>query len=86
MSGAGVAGAVDGEIRSGDAGSFRQVPKLGGDEIAGWMGVDDFAAGLAVEVNVLVEVRTIAGLSALKLNLLNQSVGGEVLETIVNGG
>jgi hypothetical protein len=83
---AGIAGAVDGEIGAGDAGAFGEVPELGGVKIGGGMSVDDFAAGFAVEMNVLVEVRAVAGLAALEVDLLDQPGGGEVVEAVVNRG
>jgi hypothetical protein len=48
------------------------------------MGVDDLAAGLAVEVDVLVQIGAVAGLSALEMYLLDEAVGGEVLKAIIN--
>ncbi len=86
MSGAGVAGTVDGEVGAADAGAFGQVPKHGGVEIAGWMGVDDLATGFAMEVDVLVEVRAVAGLAALEVDELDQAVGSKMLQAIVNRG
>ena len=58
--GAGLAGAMDGEVGAGDFGASREVPELGGVEIGGWVGVDDLAAGLTMEMDVLVEVRAVA--------------------------
>ena len=80
------ADSMDGEVRSCDPGAFGEVPELGGVEIGRRVGVDDFAAGLAVEMDVLVEVRAVAGLAALEVDLLDEAVGGEVVEAVIDRG
>lgn len=81
------ADAMDGDIGTADAGSGRQLPELGGVEDGIFrMGVADFAACVAVEMDVLVEVRAVAGLRPLDMHLLDQAAGGQVLQAIVNGG
>lgn len=84
--GAGVAGAVDGEVGAAHASAFREIPEFGWVEIAGGVGVDDFAAGLAVKMDVLVEIGAVAGLAALEVDELDQAVGSEVLQAVVNRG
>ena len=86
LGGAGLAGAVDGEVGAGDFGALREVPEGGGVEIGGGMRVDDFSAGFAVEMDVLVEIGAVTRLAAIKLDLLDQAVACEVLQAVVNRG
>jgi hypothetical protein len=69
-----LAGAVDGEVGAGDFGSCGQVPELGGIEVGIGVRIDDLAAGLAVEMHVLVEVCAVAGLAALEVNKFDKPV------------
>lgn len=85
-SSAAFANSMDGEVRPCDFGAFGEVPELGGVEIGGRVGVDDLAAGFAVEMDVLVEVGAVAGLATFELYLLDESVGAEVLQAVVNRG
>jgi hypothetical protein len=48
------------------------------------VGVDDLAAGLAVEVDVFVEIGAVTGLTALEVDLLDEAVGGEVIKAVIN--
>ena len=59
---------------------------MGGVEGFDGVGVGDAAAGLAVEVDVLLDVGAVAGLGALDLNEFDEAVAGQVLEAVVNGG
>lgn len=77
---------MDGEVGAGDAGAFGEVPELGGVEIGRRVGIDDFAAGFAVEMDVLVEIGAVAGLAALEVDELDDSGRGEVVETVINRG
>lgn len=86
LGGAGLADAVDGEVGAGDSGAFGQVPELRRVEVGGRMRVDDLAALFAVEMDVLVQVRAVTGLSALEVDKLDQPGRGEVLKTIINRG
>lgn len=84
--GARLAGAVDGDVHAGDFGAFGQVPELGGVKFSGGVGVDHFPAGLAVEMDVLVQVGAVARLAALKVHLLDEAGRGEVLQAVINRG
>ena len=78
---------MDGDIRSADSGTLRKLPELGGVEgCCLRMRVADLAAGVAVKVDVLVEVRAVAGLRPLDMHLLDQAAGCQVLQAIVNRG
>jgi hypothetical protein len=63
--GAGFAGAVDGDVHAGDFSAFGKIPEFGGVKVGGWVGIADFSAGLAVKMNVLVEVGAVATLTSL---------------------
>ena len=84
--GAGLAGAVDGDVHAGDFGAGREVPEFGRVKVRRWVGIDDFATAIAMEMDVLVQVGAVAGLAALELDLTDQAVSGEMLQAIVNGG
>ncbi|MFM2178253.1 MAG: hypothetical protein RL015_2351 [Verrucomicrobiota bacterium] len=83
---AGIAGAVDGEVGAGDAGAFGQVPKLRRVEIAGRMGVDDLAAGFAVEMDVFVEIGAVARLAAFEVDKLDEARCGQMIQAVINRG
>ena len=83
---AGFAGAMNGEVGAGDFGAGGEIPEFGGVKVGRGMGIADIAAGLAVKVDVLVQIGTVAGLPTLELDLLDESVRGEVLQAVINGG
>ena len=79
------ADAVDRDIGAADAGSGGELPKLGRIECGLLrVGVADFSAGVAVEMDMLVKVGAVAGLRPLDMHLLDQAAGGQVLQAIVN--
>ena len=81
------ADAVDRDIGAADAGSGGELPELRGVECHLMrVGVADLSAGVAVEMDVLVEVGAVAGLRALDMDGLDEAAGGEVVQAIVNGG
>jgi hypothetical protein len=77
---------VYGDVESGDFGASGEIPEFGGVEVGGGVRIANFATGLAVEMDVLVKISAVAGLSTLKLNLLNEASRGEVLQAVVNRG
>jgi hypothetical protein len=77
---------VDGDISAIDLGSGGQCPILGWTKVSGRVRICDLTALLAVEMDVLMEIGAVAGLPALQMNLLDEAVGGQVLQTVVNRG
>ena len=54
-----------------DVAAIDQAQRRRGIEVGIGMRVDDLAAGLAVEMDVLMEIRAVAGLAAIQLNLFD---------------
>jgi len=84
--GAGGAVAAEGDFGAVDVGA-------GGEGEGGLKGagvvngdVSDVAAGFAVEVGVLFEIRAIAGGSAVEIHLPDEAAVGEGFEAVVDGG
>lgn len=84
--GAGGAEAADGDFRAVDLAA-------GGEGEGGLEGervldgdVADVAAGFAVKVGVLLQIRAIAGGGAVEIHLPDEAAVGEGFEAIVNGG
>ena len=77
---------MDGEVGAGDAGARGEVPELSGVEIGGGVRVDDFAAGLAMEMDVLVEIGAVAGLATFEVDELDEARRGQMIQAVVNRG
>lgn len=70
---------MNGEFCAGDFCAWRQVPKQSWVEVRGGQSIDNLTARLAVEMHMLVQVCTIAGLATLKMHLLDKPGRSEVL-------
>ncbi len=73
------AGAVDGDIQARNFSARRQVPVLKGIHLGCRVHIDHLAAGLAVEMYVLVQVCAVAGLATLQVDLSDEAVRGKML-------
>ena len=78
---------MDGHVGASDLRTGRKLPELAGIEGDSLrMRIADFTAGVAVEMDMLVQVGAVAGLGAIHIHLFDQSAGGEMFQTVVNRG
>lgn len=78
--------AVDGDIQCGDFRSAGEFPKLCRRDVFTGHGIDDLPAAFAMKMNMVIEIRAVAGRGALHIHLTDDAVFGEGFEAVINRG
>jgi len=77
---------MNGQVRARDAGAGGKILKTGRVERRAGMRVNHLPTGLAMEVDMLMQVGAVARLPTLQVHLLDQARRAQVLQAIVNRG